>query len=149
MVPKSTALVRQNLRLNRTAIAPQGFPACPRSTDSLATGLTDGFSDTGLNLETMYKYQASPRAAVGRRNCKRRCAGNGSGCGACGTAYLQVASSEGCESRQPKAELDSALALESQNAKRVSSELERRLKAPTPPFAPDQRQFSRLPRREP
>jgi outer membrane protein TolC len=121
MVPSVSALLRQNLDdLNRIAIGLK-IPGLPASTGQFGyqeSYLT--FSDTGLNLESLYKYRASQRVAEAQK-LQLDDAGNVVAL-AVGTAYLQVQSSE-ARVETAKAELASARELEAQALNRVNSQL--------------------------
>ncbi|HEX4604355.1 MAG TPA: TolC family protein [Candidatus Angelobacter sp.] len=121
MVPSVSALLRQNLDdLSRVAIGLK-IPGLAASTGQF--GYQEGylsFSDTGLNLETLYKYRASQHAAEAQK-LQLDDAGNVVAL-AVGTAYLQVESSE-ARVETAKAELDSARELEAQTINRVNSGL--------------------------
>jgi outer membrane protein TolC len=121
MVPSVSALLRQNLDdLNRVAIGLK-IPGLPASTGQF--GYQEGyvaFSDTGLNLDSLYKYRASKQTAEAQR-LQLEDAGNVVAL-AVGTAYLQVESSE-ARVETAKAELESARELEAQALNRVSSGL--------------------------
>lgn len=121
MVPSVSALLRQNLDdLNRVAIGLK-IPGLPASTGQF--GYQESylaFSDTGLNLDSLYKYRASKQTAEAQR-LQLEDAGNVVAL-AVGTAYLQVESSE-ARVETAKAELESARELEAQALNRVSSGL--------------------------
>src|SRR5450755_221287 len=121
MVPSVSALLRQNLDdLNRIAIGLK-IPGLPASTGQFGyqeSYLT--FSDTGLNLESLYKYRASKQTAEAQK-LQLDDAGNVVAL-AVGTAYLQVQSSE-ARVETANAELASARELEEQALNRVNSQL--------------------------
>ena len=121
MVPSVSALLRQNLDdLNRVAIGLK-IPGLPASTGQF--GYQEGylaFSDSGLNLDSLYRYRASKQTAEAQR-LQLEDAGNVVAL-AVGTAYLQVESSE-ARVETAKAELESARELEAQALNRVSSGL--------------------------
>jgi outer membrane protein TolC len=121
MVPSVSALLRQNLdNLNTVAIGLK-IPSLAASTGQFSyqeSYLT--FSDTGLNLESVYKYKASQRTADAQK-LQLDDAGNVVAL-AVGTAYLQVESSE-ARVETVKAELASARELEAQTVNRVNSGL--------------------------
>jgi outer membrane protein TolC len=121
MVPSVSALLRQNLDdLNRVAIGLKipGLPAATGQFGYQESYLT--FSDTGLNLDSLYRYRASKQTAEAQR-LQLDDAGNVVAL-AVGTAYLQVESSE-ARVETAKAELESARELEAQALNRVSSGL--------------------------
>lgn len=121
IVPSVSALLRQNLDdLNRIAIGLK-IPGLPSSTGQF--GYQEAymtFSDTGLNLASLYQYRAS-RRAVEAQKLSLDDAGNVVAL-AVGTAYLQVESSES-RVETARAELDSARELEAQALNRSSSGL--------------------------
>lgn len=121
MVPSVSGLLRQNLdELNTVAIGLK-IPGLPASTGQFSyqeAYMT--FSDTGLNLATMYQYRAA-KQAVEAQKFQLNDAGNVVAL-AVGTAYLQVESSES-RVGTAKAELESARELEAQALNRVSSGL--------------------------
>ena len=121
MVPSVSALLRQNLdELNRIVIGLK-LPGIPASTGQFSYQESYiAFSDTGLNLNSLYQYRAS-RRLVEAQKFSLEDAGNVVVL-AVGTAYLQVQASEARVSTA-RAELDSALELEAQAANRVSSGL--------------------------
>jgi len=118
MVPSVSALLRQNLDdLNRVAIGLK-IPGLPPSTGQF--GYQESylaFSDSGLNLDSWYKYRASRQTAEAQR-LQLEDAGNVVAL-AVGTAYLQVESSE-ARVETARAELESARELEAQALNRVS-----------------------------
>ncbi|HYX54265.1 MAG TPA: TolC family protein [Candidatus Limnocylindrales bacterium] len=121
MIPSVSGLLRQNLDdLNRVAIG-LNIPAFPAATGQFGyqeAYLT--FSDTGLNLNSVYQYKASRLQAESQRYSLEDAANVVAL--AVGTAYLQV---EASESRvgTAKAELDSARELDEQATNRVKSGL--------------------------
>ena len=121
MTPSVTALLRQNLDdLNRVAIGLK-IPGLPASTGQFS--YQEGylaFSDTGLNMGTLYQYRAS-RQAVEAQKLSLEDAGNVVAL-AVGTAYLQVQASQ-ARVDTAKAELDSAREFEAQVLTRVNSGL--------------------------
>jgi outer membrane protein TolC len=121
MVPNVSALLRQNLDdLNRVAIGLK-IPGLPPSTGQFGyqeSYLT--FSDSGLNLDSWYRYKASKHVAEAQK-LQLDDAGNVVAL-AVGTAYLQVESSE-ARVETARAELDSARELEAQALNRVNSGL--------------------------
>ncbi|MGC2696527.1 MAG: TolC family protein [Candidatus Angelobacter sp.] len=121
MVPSVSALLRQNLDdLNRIAIGLKipGLPAATGQFGYQEAYMT--FSDTGLNLPSMYQYRAS-RQTVEAQKLSLEDAGNVVAL-AVGTAYLQVESSES-RVETARAELESARELEAQALNRSSSGL--------------------------
>ena len=121
MVPSVSGLLRQNLdNLNRVAIGLKipGLPASSGQFGYQETYVT--FSDSGLNMNSLYQYRAA-RQAVEAQRLSLEDAGNVVAL-AVGTAYLQAEASE-ARVQTAKAELDSARELESQALNRVSSGL--------------------------
>jgi len=121
MIPSVTALLRQNLGdLNRVAIGLK-IPGLPLATGQFSYQESYlGFSDNGLNLNSLYQYKASRQAAEAQK-LSLEDAGNVVTL-AVGTAYLQVETSE-ARVETAKAELASARELEAQTLNRVSSGL--------------------------
>ena len=121
MIPSVSGLLQQNLdRLSTVAIGLK-VPGVPRSSGQFGfqeSYLT--FSDTGLNLNSLYQYKAS-RMDVEAQKLSLEDAGNVVAL-AVGTAYLQVQSSE-ARVDTAKAELDSARELDAQATNRVNSGL--------------------------
>ena len=121
MVPSVSGLLRQNLdELNTVAIGLK-IPGVPRSTGQF--GYQESyvtFSDTGLNLDSLYRYRSAKQSAEAQK-MQLDDAGNVVAL-AVGTAYLQVEASEARVSTS-KAELDSARELEAQALNRVGSGL--------------------------
>lgn len=121
MIPSVSGLLRQNLDQLSTVAIGLKIPGVPRSTGQFSyqeSYLT--FSDTGLNLNSLYQYKASRLDAEAQR-LSLEDAGNVVAL-AVGTAYLQVESSE-ARVTTAKAELDSARELDSQATNRVNSGL--------------------------
>ncbi|HEY1937416.1 MAG TPA: TolC family protein [Candidatus Angelobacter sp.] len=121
MVPSVSGLLRQNLDdLNRVAIGLKipGLPAATGQFGYQESYLT--FSDTGLTLDSLYRYKAAKQTAEAQK-LQVDDAGNVVAL-AVGTAYLQVESSE-ARVETAKAELDSAKELEAQALNRVASGL--------------------------
>ncbi|HEY2497665.1 MAG TPA: TolC family protein [Candidatus Angelobacter sp.] len=121
MVPSVSGLLRQNLDdLNRVAIGLKipGLPAATGQFGYQESYLT--FSDTGLTLDSLYRYKAAKQTAEAQK-LQLDDAGNVVAL-AVGTAYLQVESSE-ARVETAKAELDSAKELEAQALNRVASGL--------------------------
>src|SRR5215471_12096559 len=121
MVPNVSALLRQNVdQLNRVAIGLK-IPGIPLSTGQFSYQESYlAFSDTGLNLESLYQYRASRRAVEAQR-LSLDDAGNVVTL-AVGTAYLQVQASE-ARVETAKAELAADRELETQTLNRVHSGL--------------------------
>lgn len=121
MIPSVSALLRQNLNdLNTTAIGLK-IPGIAGPTGQFAYQESYlAFQDTGLNLESVYKYKAAQRNAEAQK-LQLEDAGNVVAL-AVGTAYLQVESSE-ARVETANAELASAKELESQTANRVNNGL--------------------------
>jgi outer membrane protein TolC len=121
MIPSVSGLLRQNLDQLSTVAIGLKLPNVPRSTGQFSyqeSYLT--FSDTGLNLNSLYQYKASKLDAEAQRFSLED-AGNVVAL-AVGTAYLQVQSSE-ARVATSQAELDSARELEAQATNRVDSGL--------------------------
>jgi len=93
MVPSVSGLLRQNLdELNTVAIGLK-IPGVPRSTGQF--GYQESyvtFSDTGLNLDSLYRYRSAKQSAEAQK-LQLDDAGNVVAL-AVGTAYLQVEASE-------------------------------------------------------
>src|SRR5215469_6792647 len=121
MIPNVSALLRQNLdQLSRVATGLK-IPGLPDSTGQF--GYQESylaFSDTGLNLESLYQYRAA-RRAVDAQRLSLDDAGNVVTL-AVGTAYLQVQASES-RVDTAKAELAADRELETQTLNRVQSGL--------------------------
>jgi outer membrane protein TolC len=121
MVPSVSGLLRQNVdNLNRVAIGLKipGLPASSGQFGYQESYLT--FSDSGLNMNSLYQYRAARQSAEAQR-LSLEDAGNVVAL-AVGTAYLQVEASES-RVQTAKAELDSANELEAQALNRVHSGL--------------------------
>jgi outer membrane protein TolC len=121
MVPNVSALLRQNLDdLSRVAIGLK-IPGLPAATGQFSYQESYlAFSDTGLNLGSLYQYRAS-RQIVEAQKLSLEDAGNVVAL-AVGTAYLQVEASE-ARVETAEAELASARELEAQALNRVHSGL--------------------------
>jgi outer membrane protein TolC len=121
MVPSVSGLLRQNLaQLNTIAIGLK-VAGSPQSTGQFSYQESYlSFSDTGLNLNSLYQYKAS-RQEVEAQRLSLEDAGNVVAL-AVGTAYLQVESSE-ARVATARAELDSARELDAQATNRVNSGL--------------------------
>jgi len=121
MVPSVSALLRQNLDQLSTIAIGLKVPGVPRSSGQF--GYQEAyfaFSDTGVNMSSLYQYRAS-RQAVESQNLSLEDAGNVVVLAA-GTAYLQVQASE-ARVETSKAQLDVARELEAQTLNRVRSGL--------------------------
>ena len=121
MIPSVSGLLRQNLDDLNTIVIGLKIPGIAGPTGQFSyqeSYLT--FQDTGLNLESMYKYKAAGRNAEAQR-LQVEDAGNVVAL-AVGTAYLQVESSE-ARVETANAELASAKELESQASNRVQNGL--------------------------
>lgn len=121
MIPSVSALLRQNLdNLSRVAIGLKipGLPAPTGQFSYQEAYLT--FSDTGLNLSSLYQYRASKQDVEAQR-LSLEDAGNVVVL-AVGTAYLQVEASV-ARVETANAELDSARELEALALNRVQSGL--------------------------
>jgi outer membrane protein TolC len=121
MIPSVSGLLRQNLDDLNTIVIGLKIPGIAGPTGQFSyqeSYLT--FSDTGLNLESMYKYKAAQQVAVAQQ-LQLDDAGNVVAL-AVGTAYLQVESSE-ARVETSNAELASAKELEAQVVNRVDSGL--------------------------
>jgi outer membrane protein TolC len=121
MIPSVSALLRQNLDDLNTIVIGLKIPGIAGPTGQFSyqeSYLT--FQDTGLNLESVYKYKAAQRNAEAQK-LQLDDAGNVVAL-AVGTAYLQVESSE-ARVQTAEAELASAKELESQVVNRVGSGL--------------------------
>jgi outer membrane protein TolC len=121
MVPSVSALLRQNLNdLNRVAIGLK-IPGLPGATGQFSYQEAYlAFSDTGLNLSTVYLYRASQQE-VEAQKLSLEDAGNVVAL-AVGTAYLQVEASM-ARVVTANAELESARELEALALNRVQSGL--------------------------
>ena len=121
MVPSVSTLLRQNLDQLSTIAIGLRVPGLPLSTGQFSYQESYlAFSDTGLNLSTVYQYRAS-RHTVEAQRLSLEDAGNVVAL-AVGTAYLQVqASAARVETAQ--AELAAARELETQTLNRVQSGL--------------------------
>ncbi len=121
MIPSVSGLLRQNLDDLNTIVIGLKIPGIAGPTGQFSyqeSYLT--FSDTGLNLESAYKYKAAQHSAEAQK-LQLDDAGNVVAL-AVGTAYLQVESSE-ARVETANAELASAKELESQTINRVNSGL--------------------------
>ncbi len=121
MIPSVSGLLRQNLDDLNTIVIGLKIPGIAGPTGQFSyqeSYLT--FSDTGLNLESVYKYKAAQHSAEAQK-LQLDDAGNVVAL-AVGTAYLQVESSE-ARVETASAELASAKELESQTINRVNSGL--------------------------
>lgn len=121
MIPSVSALLRQNLDDLNTIVIGLKIPGIAGPTGQFSyqeSYLT--FQDTGLNLESVYKYKAAQRNADAQK-LQLQDAGNVVAL-AVGTAYLQVESSE-ARVQTANAELASAKELESQTTNRVQNGL--------------------------
>jgi len=121
MIPNVSALLRQNVdQLSRVAIGLKipGLPAATGQFGYQESYLT--FSDTGLNLNSLYQYRAARRSVEAQR-LSLDDAGNVVTL-AVGTAYLQVQASES-RVDTAKAELAADRELETQTLNRVQSGL--------------------------
>ena len=121
MIPSVSGLLRQNLDDLNTIVIGLKIPGIAGPTGQFSyqeSYLT--FSDTGLNLESAYKYKASQHFAEAQK-LQLDDAGNVVAL-AVGTAYLQVESSE-ARVETANAELAAAKELESQTINRVNSGL--------------------------
>ncbi len=121
MVPSVSALLRQNLDQLSTIAIGLKVPGVPRSSGQF--GYQEAyfaFSDTGVNMSSLYQYRAS-RQAVESQNLSLEDAGNVVVLAA-GIAYLQVQASE-ARVETSKAQLDVARELEAQTLNRVRSGL--------------------------
>src|SRR5579864_4255788 len=121
MVPNVSALLRQNLDQLSPIVIGQKGPGLPRSSGQF--GYQEGylaFSDSGLNLDTLYRYRAARHAAEAER-WSLDDAGNVVVL-AVGTAYLQVQASQ-ARVETARAELQAARELEEQTLDRVRSGL--------------------------
>ena len=121
MIPSVSGLLRQNLDQLSTVAIGLKIPGVPASTGQFSYQESYlAFSDTGLNLASMYQYRAS-RDLVEAQRLSLEDARNVVVL-AVGTAYLQVEASES-RVETAKAELDSARELEAQALNRVNSGL--------------------------
>jgi outer membrane protein TolC len=121
MVPNVSALLRQNLDQLSTVAIGLKIPGVPRSTGQFSYQESYlAFSDTGLNLNSLYQYRAS-RQNVEAQRLQLEDARDVVAL-AVGTAYLQVQSSE-ARVQTATAQLSADRELEDQALHRVQSGL--------------------------
>src|SRR5712691_560489 len=121
MIPNVSALLRQNLDQLSTVAIGLRVPGVPRSTGQFSYQESYlAFSDTGLNLGSLYQYRAS-RQAVEAQRLQLEDARDVVAL-AVGTAYLQVQSSE-ARVQTATAQLSADRELEDQALHRVQSGL--------------------------